>query len=124
MPPATRPPLGGVSGWLHAGLHPSGVSSATLVQILLPLHDDGGQPLPPDSLLRVRQELTRLFGSLSAYSRTPTDGRDVGLDDDVVVYEVVADRLESGWWHAYRSELERRFHQRHIVVRAQAVEVL
>jgi hypothetical protein len=101
------------------------VASATLVQILLPLHDDGGQPHPPASFLRVRQELTRLFGGLNAYSRGPVQAPVAGADGDgLIVYEVLAERLESGWWHAYRSELERRFHQRHIEVRAQAVEVL
>jgi hypothetical protein len=106
------------------------VSSATLVQILLPLHDQGGFPHPPSAYMRVRQELTRLFGVMNAYSRVPAEasGLNAGTEglsaDDLVVYEVMAERLESGWWHAYRSELERRFHQAHIVVRAQAVEVL
>jgi hypothetical protein len=105
------------------------VSSATLVQVLLPLQDGGGHPYPPASYVRVRQELTRLFGGITAYSRAPAAdawGPDFASQrgDDFVVYEVVAPRLESGWWHAYRSELERRFQQRRIVVRAQAVEVL
>lgn len=101
------------------------MSTATLVQILLPLHDDGGHPHPPSSFARVRQELTRLFGGLNAYSRGPAEMSGPALEGDgLIVYEVVAQRLEAGWWHAYRSELERRFHQRHIEVRAQAVEVL
>jgi hypothetical protein len=105
------------------------VSTSTLVQVLLPLHDEVGQAYPARAILRVRQELTELFGNLNAYGRMP-----VGLPpapgdwgrtgDDLIVFEVMADRLEPGWWHAYRSELERRFHQPRIVVRAQAVEVL
>ena len=105
------------------------MSSATLVQLLLPLHDGGGRPYPSSSYLRVRQELTRLFGGITAYSRGPAeDGSVLGLTkqrgDDFVVYEVMAPRLEPGWWHAYRSELERRFQQRRIEVRAQAIDVL
>ena len=105
------------------------MSTATLVQLLLPLHDGGGHPYPPASFIRVRQELSRLFGTITAYGRVPaTDAWAPGLasqrGDDCVVYEVMAPRLEPGWWHAYRSELERRFPQQRIVVRAQAIDVL
>jgi hypothetical protein len=113
-----------------AARHPIGVSTATLVQLLLPLHDGGGHPYPSASFLRIRQELSRLFGGITAYCRAPPGPETVIIDpetqrgDDFVVYEVMAPRLEPGWWHAYRSELERRFQQGPIVVRAQAVEVL
>ena len=36
----------------------------------------------------------------------------------------MADALDRGWWSAYRAELERRFRQDVIVIRAQAIEQL
>jgi hypothetical protein len=100
-----------------------------MVQVLLPLHDETGSAYPARSFLRVRQELSEVFGALTVYGRMPVGTTSIPgawgrTADDLVVFEVMADRLEPGWWHAYRSELERRFHQPRIVVRAQAVEVL
>lgn len=97
--------------------------------MLLPLHDEMGRAYPPRDFLRVRQELAEVFGALTAYGRMPVGTPRMSetwdrTADDLVVFEVMADRLESGWWHAYRSELERRFHQPRIIVRSQAVEVL
>jgi hypothetical protein len=36
----------------------------------------------------------------------------------------MADWLDRGWWRVYRAELERRFSQDEIVVRAGEVELL
>ena len=38
--------------------------------------------------------------------------------DDVVVLEVMAESLDEAWWRDYRRELEQRFAQDEIVVRA------
>jgi len=44
--------------------------------------------------------------------------------DDVAVFEVMTGDLDRAWWDTYRRELERRFRQDKIVVRAVAHEVL
>ena len=44
--------------------------------------------------------------------------------DEIVIFEVMADELDRGWWSAYRAELERRFRQDVIVIRAQTIEQL
>ncbi|MDB5752065.1 MAG: hypothetical protein JWP65_2486 [Ramlibacter sp.] len=99
-----------------------------LVQILLPLRDNAGDPLPHALFAAVRQELVERFGGMTAYTRAPAsgvwdDGGDVERDD-IVVYEVMADALDRGWWAGYRAGLEQRFAQEDIVVRAQAIERL
>jgi hypothetical protein len=99
-----------------------------LIQILLPLYDNAGAPLPQELYAKVREKLTKTFGGLTAFTRAPAEGhwRDEGETkrDDVVVFEVMAEDLDEGWWRAYRGELERDFRQDVIVIRAQEVRLL
>ena len=94
-----------------------------LVQILLPLYDPDGERFPRDAYDDVARELTERFGGLTAYTRAPAAGlwKEGGETqrDDIVVYEVMVDALDAAWWTAYRRELERRFRQEELVVRAQ-----
>ena len=100
-----------------------------LVQVLLPLFDNQGHALPRALHHAVRDELTGRFGGLTAYTRAPAEGlwEDDGTGtrrDDVVLYEVMAEHLDEGWWHAYRRRLEGDFRQEQVVVRAQEIRVL
>jgi len=76
---------------------------------------------------QVEQELTARFGGLTAYARAPAKGlwsKQPGHEtrDDIVVYEVMVEPLDSSWWAAYRLDLEQRFGQEELVVRAQPIE--
>ena len=100
-----------------------------LIQLLLPLYDNDGQPLPSALFRDVKQELTARFGGLTAYSRAPAEGlwrEDTNrtVRDDIVVLEVMAEALDRDWWRAYRARLERRFEQQQVVIRASAIETL
>jgi hypothetical protein len=44
--------------------------------------------------------------------------------DEMVMVEVMVDALDGSWWREYRHELERRFRQSELVVRALACERL
>ncbi|WKB51199.1 hypothetical protein [Eleftheria terrae] len=100
-----------------------------LVQLLLPLCDEQGHRFETALFAQVRQELVERFGGLTAYTRAPARGvwaPDDGqpVHDDLVVYEVMAETLDRAWWKAYRKDLERRFRQDSLVVRAHAVTLL
>jgi len=101
-----------------------------LVQLLLPLFDNDGQRLPDESFRRVRTELTERFGGLTTYTRAPAKGLwqddDTGdtNEDEIVVYEVMVETVDRGWWKAYRERLERTFRQKELVVRSQPIDVL
>jgi hypothetical protein len=89
-----------------------------LVQLLLPRYDR-----------KVQQELADRFGGVTAYARAPAKGvwkprRGKTEKDDIVVYEVMVQKLERRWWTAYRRRLEIRLRQREVVVRAQRMEKL
>ena len=99
-----------------------------LVQILLPVYDNAGVALPRPLYAAVRHELVERFGGLTAYSRAPAkglwaDGSKIDRDD-IVVYEVMDEALDRGWWTQYRATLERRFAQQQLTVRALAAEKL
>lgn len=100
-----------------------------LIQLLLPLYDNDGQPLPSALFREVKQELTDRFGGLTAYSRAPAEGQwredtNRTIRDDIVVFEVMAEALNRDWWRAYRARLERRFTQQQVIIRASVIEML
>lgn len=93
-----------------------------LVQILLPLFDNDGARLAPELFTAVRAELAERYGGLTAYTRAPAEGswKDAGetKHDDIVVIEVMVPRLVEKWWRLYRADLEDRFQQDKVVIRA------
>jgi hypothetical protein len=100
-----------------------------LVQILLPWLP-GGDAAQQQRFARVREELVQRFGGVTTYSRAPAKGlwRDddsgAAVPDDIVVLEVMTPSLDKPWWGHFRRELERRFEQDEVLIRAQAVERL
>ena len=99
------------------------------MQILLPLYDAAGHRFDAALYDRVASELTARFGGVTAYARAPATGvwepqPGRTTRDEIVVYEVMADELERGWWAAYRRRLEARFAQDEVVVRAHTIERL
>jgi hypothetical protein len=99
-----------------------------LVEILLPLNDNSGRPFAAEKYAAVRQHLTERFGGLTAFTRSPAQGTTTGggktVHDEIVVFEVMTETLDAGWWRDYRLQLERDFRQDEIVVRASAVTLL
>lgn len=104
-------------------------TGARLIQILLPVYDNNGTPFGPDPYAITRRELTDTFRGLTAHLRAPARGvwkTNEGEEarDDIVIFEVMAEELDQGWWTAYRKKLEQRFQQDVVVIRATAVEIL
>ena len=100
-----------------------------IIEILLPLFDNDGVRFGPEPFVQVREELIAHFGGLTAFTRAPAEGTwqpEPGerSRDEIVIFEVMADWLDRGWWRTYRKTLEARFRQDVIVVRAREVELL
>jgi hypothetical protein len=100
-----------------------------LIQLLLPLYDNNGIRLPKALYKQVRDELVSQFGGLTAYTQAPASGlwqEDNGktVHDDLIIYEVMCDDIDPGWWHAYRSTLEGRFLQQELVIRSHPIRML
>ncbi|GIZ50599.1 hypothetical protein [Noviherbaspirillum aridicola] len=100
-----------------------------LIQLFLPLYDNDGVRLSASLHAGTRDELVARFGGLTAYSRAPADGvwqedERHTVRDELVIYEVMSDGLDTGWWRHYREVLEQRFRQQQIVIRAQEIRML
>ncbi|MBM3095777.1 hypothetical protein GFB56_34295 [Ensifer sp. T173] len=91
-----------------------------LIQIFLPLV--GNKRDSSKRFAEVRDQLTTRFGGATLYRNAPAEGlwEDEGAveKDFIIIAEVMAVELDQNWWADYRKELERRFKQDEIVVRA------
>jgi hypothetical protein len=65
---------------------------------------------------------------LTAFTRSPAQGTTTGggktVHDEIVVFEVMTEALDAGWWRNYRLQLERDFRQDDMVVRASTITLL
>ena len=94
-----------------------------LIQILLFVNDNEGQHFEPDDFVQLRAELADRFGGVTTYMRAPARGLwkdDAGetTRDDIVIFEVMTDELDRSWWSDFRKDLERRFRQDSVIIRA------
>jgi hypothetical protein len=99
-----------------------------LVQILLPLSDNSGRQFPKAVYDALSSDLTRRFGGVTMYTRSPAEGRwrddETQTMDDIIVVEVMVDGLDKAWWATLRAQLEHDLKQSSIVIRASTIEVL
>lgn len=100
-----------------------------LIQIVLPLYDNAGRAFAHELFTRTVAELTDRFGGATAFTRNPAEGfwEDPGgglTRDDVIVVEVMIPDLDAALWRNYRRELESRFRQETILIRALPCRVI
>ncbi|MFI0847120.1 hypothetical protein [Mesorhizobium sp. IMUNJ 23232] len=92
-----------------------------LFQILLPRADNAGQPFAREDFDRVKEELAADFEGVTAYLQAPAEGlwREGGQtdNDDIVIFEVMAEEIDLHDWRCRRTELERRFRQDKVIIR-------
>ena len=100
-----------------------------LVQLLLPVRDQAGSAYPRRLYDELVDLLKEHFGGVTAYTRAPATGlweAESGetVRDQVVVYEVMVKELDPDWWARLRRDLEARFAQDELVVRAHGIRRL
>ncbi|WP_257452328.1 hypothetical protein [Archangium lipolyticum] len=99
-----------------------------IVQFLLPLRDNERRPFARADFEKVRAELTDRFGGVTAFLQSPAAGawKEEGetVRDEMLLFEVMVEALDRAWWSGYRAELERRFRQERVLVRALGAEML
>jgi hypothetical protein len=100
-----------------------------LVTILLPLRDNDNKPFDAAIYRLTRDELVDQFGGLTTYTRSPAKGiweKHPGnaVSDELIVYEIICEALNEPWWRGYRSQLEKRFLQDSLLIRANPIVVL
>jgi hypothetical protein len=99
-----------------------------LIEILLPLRDKKERPFAARIYQSLRDDLTERYGGVTAFTRAPAEGETRAgsgkVHDDIVLFEVMTDKIDRHWWKQYRESLERTFEQDEIVVRAIAFDKL
>ncbi|MGV3585605.1 MAG: hypothetical protein ACO1OF_01280 [Adhaeribacter sp.] len=45
-------------------------------------------------------------------------------EDEIIIYEVMAETLDQAWWQNYKKSLEKTFRQEEILIRAWEIQVL
>jgi hypothetical protein len=73
--------------------------------------------------------LVERWGGVTAFTRTPAKGvflqnGNERAGDEIVVYEVMVERVDKLWWLSYKRDLEVRFRQQEILIRVTAVGVI
>lgn len=97
-----------------------------LLQLVLPVHDNGGKAFPDAVWEELKTRLADKFGGVTAFRRTPAEGvwapsPDKRAAEDVFIVEVMARDLDRAWWASLQAELEQMLGQEHIIIRAIAV---
>lgn len=99
-----------------------------LVQILLPVYDNHGEPLLHATYDVIREELVQTFGGLTAFTQSPAEGiwkpADTTHRDEVIMIEVMTPTLDVNWWKRYRQTLEKRLSQESVVIRSLKMQAL
>ena len=99
-----------------------------VIEIFLPLADNGGRRFPAEQWAQVREALVGRFGGLTAFTLSPAEGlweaQGERSRDEIVIFEVMADPLDRAWWAGYRADLEKRFRQERLIIRATETEQL
>lgn len=99
-----------------------------LVQILLPLADNHHRPFPAETFTAIKSELTEKFGGITAYTRSPAEGRwrsaQQEITDKIIIYEVMVESIDPGWWKDFRHKLQSLFRQEEIIIRALPQQLL
>jgi hypothetical protein len=81
-------------------------NTVSIVQILLPVFDNDGREFDASHYTHIRSELADRFGGITAYSRAPAEGLWGNSGelkrDDILVFEVMVEKLDRAWWSSYR----------------------
>lgn len=100
-----------------------------VVELFLPLETSSGKPVPAETFERIKAELTDRFGGVTAFLRSPADGawkpsEGTVVHDQVTIFEVMVNDVDTAWWHRYRKALEVELEQERILARLYQVTVL
>ena len=100
-----------------------------LIQIFLPLADNNGHSFPGKWFADISASLNERFGGVTIYQRAPVTGlwkeeEQHTIKDDLVIYEVMADKMETAFWEPFRQHLEQQFRQESILIRGFPIQVL
>lgn len=100
----------------------NGADRLKRIEIFIPVFDEKGKPFPEKFYRKIKKKLTDDFGGMTAYTQMPADGiwkdeKEKEVKDQIVVYEVMASKIDKAYWKAYKTKLSVLFKQNDLVIR-------
>ena len=100
-----------------------------LIHVLLPVHDNNKRRFDRDQFAAIRNELTKKFGGVTPFVRSPAvglwkDEADQVSAGEVVMFEVMSPELDQEWRASYRRRLAQLFRQDELLIWAAKVTKL
>jgi inorganic pyrophosphatase len=100
-----------------------------LIQLFLPVVDRDGRPFPKKFFDQVKKKLAEKFDGLSVYTNSVADGywkNDTNSieKDQLLVYEVMANKIDLNYWAKLKASLEKQFKQELVVVRCLSMNLI
>jgi hypothetical protein len=99
-----------------------------VTELFLPLDRGHGSEVPDEEIQEIVTMLADRFGGATAFTPAPALGLwksgKTMAQDRIVIVEVMVDTLDVAWWSSCRAQLERRFLQDQVLIRAVRADVL
>ena len=100
-----------------------------LIQVFLPLSDHNGHSFPGEWYKQISTSLTERFGGVTIYQRAPVTGlwkeeEQHTVRDDLIIYEVMVDKVQKDYWEPFKKQLEQQFRQDSILIRSSPIQIL
>lgn len=100
-----------------------------LIQIFLPLADNNDRSFPIDWYAAISAELNERFGGVTIYQHAPVTGlwkeeKQHTAKEDLIICEVMVDKVEMVFWKPFRKQLEEQFQQKSILIRSFQIQTL
>jgi ketopantoate reductase len=100
-----------------------------LIQIFVPAME-GRDVHARQKYTAIRDVLIEKFGGLTEYDKAPASGfweknaSEAVMHDQMIIYEVQCDELDTAWWRQFRLKLEQTFEQDEVLIRSQLIQIL
>lgn len=100
-----------------------------LLQILLPIKDEKGDPFPEHYFTDLREELAIKFGGITIYSRSQAKGlwKESGsslVTDEMIINEIMMQEVDLPYWQAQKLRLQELLRQDEILMRYHEVTTI
>ncbi|WP_031530013.1 hypothetical protein [Dyadobacter crusticola] len=99
-----------------------------LIQIFIPAYDPDGNRFDEKFFTEIKTKLTTQFGGVTIYQRAPATGlwKEDGKTtrDEIIIFEVMAEEVESSFWKPYKAALEAQFRQQQLLIRSSQIEII
>ena len=99
------------------------------IELYLPLYNNDKKAFPTSHYESVKQNLSDKFGGITMYSRTPVIGlwkesQESIVKDDLVIYEIISEKLDESFWQEYKFMLQSLFQQEAIIIKSSKIKLL